>query len=79
MHNSSKMLVAQKSPLESDKPKGFPSGTKRLQPIKATDLRNSEVAASPLTSATAADSKMNNDAMRMTHPSSMDSALNVQD
>ena len=82
MHNSSKMLTSQKSPsiLESAKPKGFPSGTKRLQPIKATDLRNSEVAASPLTSATAADSKLNNDAMRLTHPSSMDSAvLNVQD
>jgi len=39
-----------KSPLENAKPKGFTSGSKRLQPIKATDLRNSDMAgASPIT------------------------------
>ena len=60
--------------LESTKPKGFPSGSKRLQPIKATDLKNVDMMASPMTAGSnvsykqvAADSKKNDiSMMRMT-------------
>jgi len=45
-----KLGVIKQSPtlLESStKPKGFPIGSKRLQPIKPTDLKNSNLVASP--------------------------------
>ena len=45
-----KLGVSKQSPtlLESStKPKGFPIGSKRLQPIKPTDLKNSDLVASP--------------------------------
>ena len=58
--------------LESAKPKGFPSsGSKRLQPIRALDLKNSDIATSPLGSNATADTKKH-DMMRMTQPSESD-------
>ena len=54
-----KLGVSKQSPtlLESStKPKGFPMGSKRLQPIKPTDLKNSDLVASPKISNTS-DSK----------------------
>ena len=69
--------------LEATKPKGFPissgggGGSKRLQPIKATDLRNIDMVSSPLTAGTTNASKKAESAMRMTQPSSSDSAAHL--
>ena len=66
--------------MESAKPKGFPTtGSKRLQPIRATALKNGEmIAASPSLNSdnNTLDTKKNENMMRMTQPSSNDSAAN---
>ena len=64
---------------DSAKPKGFPSGgggSKRLQPIKATALRNMDMVGSPSVDSNI-DIKKSENMMRMTQPSSTDSANNL--
>ena len=62
---------------DTAKPKGFPTtGSKRLQPIKATALKNMDMLASP-SQDSQIDVKKNENMMRMTQPSSTDSAANL--
>ena len=52
--STSKLPSAKQAQLveKNARPKGFPSGSKRLQPIKAGELRNSDLATSPMNQGT---------------------------